>query len=168
MKDSKKISAVFSRFSGGFRGYGRTVSQLERQKGSRRDTYWFGEKEVVVFRLYPQVFEDGVGPEALHVILSTASAGHRHPSTSSLLIPSSLFAHGGWGSVDRILYLSERPRTSLQVHSELTRSTGCCYCLVANEEVQILCATFRVEVASRASTASQEGGLGSNSRPAGA
>jgi hypothetical protein len=59
------ISAVFSRFSGGFRGYN-AVSQDDIPSGM--DTYWFGKKKVVVFRLYPQIFEDGIRPESLHVV----------------------------------------------------------------------------------------------------
>lgn len=118
----------------------------------------------MVFRLYPQVLEDRVRPETLHVILCTSSAGHGPTWTSCLLLPSSLFVHGGWGNVDRILHRSELFQTRLEVRIALTRSARCCYCLIADEEVQILCATFRVEMAGGASTASQEGGLVPNSR----
>lgn len=33
-----------------------------------RKTYWFGEKEVMVFRLYSQILEYGVRPETLHLV----------------------------------------------------------------------------------------------------
>lgn len=121
----------------------------------------------MVFRLYSQVFEDRVGPETLHVILSTLSASDRRPSVSCPLIPSSLFVHGGWGSVDRILSQSECFPASLASRAMLTRSTRCCYCLIADEKVQVLSATFRVKVAGRASTTSQEGRFVCNSRTAG-
>jgi len=38
-----------------------------------RKTHWFGQQEMVVFGLYPQVLENGVGPEALHEILTAIS-----------------------------------------------------------------------------------------------
>lgn len=72
---------MFSRFSGGFRGWGIEVSQPTWQQRVWSETYWFGEEEVMVFRLYSQVLEDGVGPETLHVILPNSSASRRQPST---------------------------------------------------------------------------------------
>jgi len=48
------ISAVFSRFSGGFKGY-RNVR--EEVSVSCVVAYRFSEKEIVVFRLDSQVFE---------------------------------------------------------------------------------------------------------------
>jgi len=32
------------------------------------NTYRFRKKKVVVFRLHPQIFEDGIRPESLHVV----------------------------------------------------------------------------------------------------
>lgn len=120
----------------------------------------------MVLRFYSQVLEDGVGPETLHMILPSVSQSSPMMHPSCQLLPSSLFVHGEWGSVDRILPRSERFQTSTISRKVLTRSTRCCYCLVADKEVQILCATFRVEVAGRTSSAGQEGGFVADSRTA--
>jgi hypothetical protein len=58
------ISAVFSRFSGGLRGY-ETIS-IDK---SRRNPYWFREKKVMVLWLYAKIFEYGIRPEPFHMIL---------------------------------------------------------------------------------------------------
>jgi len=61
------ISAVFSRFSGGFSGYrGMSILSIFLIVDL---SYRLGEKKVVIFWLDAKVFEYRVGPEALHVIL---------------------------------------------------------------------------------------------------
>lgn len=65
------ISAVASRFSGGFSGCG-CVSGLKLELYSGI-AYGFGEEEVVVLRLDSQVLEYRIGPEALHEILADIS-----------------------------------------------------------------------------------------------
>jgi hypothetical protein len=58
LKDSKKISAVFSRFSGGFRGCGlvrHTAGEFGEGLACR-----FCEQKEVIFGLYSQVLEDGI------------------------------------------------------------------------------------------------------------
>jgi hypothetical protein len=68
LKDSKKISAVASRFSGGFNG---CLGQL---MGFLFDILWagahrLGKQEEVVLWFDTEIFEDRVGPESFHVIL---------------------------------------------------------------------------------------------------
>jgi len=58
------ISAVFSRFSGGFRG----CQVLARLEKLGLLAYWFCKEEVVVFGLDSEIFEYRIGPKALHVI----------------------------------------------------------------------------------------------------
>jgi hypothetical protein len=58
------ISAVFSRFSGGFRG----CQALVRSEKLGSLAYWFCKEEIVVFGLDSEIFEYRIGPEALHVI----------------------------------------------------------------------------------------------------
>ena len=62
LKDSNMISAVFSRFSGGFRGYNPEMSGFIMSNTASRQyaqsPYRFGEKEVVVLGLHAQIFED--------------------------------------------------------------------------------------------------------------
>jgi hypothetical protein len=58
------ISAVFSRFSGGFKGW----QALAGSEKLGHPAYWFCKEEIVVFGLNSEIFEYRIGPEALHVI----------------------------------------------------------------------------------------------------
>lgn len=98
LNDSKKISAVFSRFSGGFRGC--RMSATARQTSDGEIAHGLGQEEVVVLRLNAEVLENGVGPEAFHVVLNKVSQSH---GMLTLDAPSSLFVHGVWGNEGRSL-----------------------------------------------------------------
>lgn len=58
------ISAVFSLFSGGFKGGSVYVSVRPNTRGATESH----EQDVVVFGFCPEVLEDALFPEPLHVI----------------------------------------------------------------------------------------------------
>jgi hypothetical protein len=62
---------VFSRFSGGFRGYILLAIVLVQHRSMQDCSYRFRQEEVVIFRLDAEIFEYRVRPEPLHVILVT-------------------------------------------------------------------------------------------------
>jgi hypothetical protein len=76
LNDSKKISAVCSRFSGGFSGgsvyasqYARGYEEDQSMRGQITRIYkTTDQKEVMVLRLRPEVLEDRLLPVPLHVI----------------------------------------------------------------------------------------------------
>jgi hypothetical protein len=68
LKDSNIISAVFSRFSGGFKGYRKLVSNPGHVVTKGKEEYRFSQKKIVVLWFDSEIFEDGVGPEPLHMV----------------------------------------------------------------------------------------------------
>jgi hypothetical protein len=62
------ISAVFSRFSGGFKGYRKLVSNLGHGVTKEKGEYGFSQKKIVVLRFDSEIFENGVRPEPFHMI----------------------------------------------------------------------------------------------------
>lgn len=55
LKDSKKISAVFSRFSGGFNGYSKSAHDHGR---GMIHAYGLSQQEVMVLGFHSQILED--------------------------------------------------------------------------------------------------------------
>jgi hypothetical protein len=64
LNDSNIISAVFSRFSGGFRGC-KNVSHAQK---NFKHAYRFCQEEIMVFGLNSEIFEYRIRPEPLHMV----------------------------------------------------------------------------------------------------
>lgn len=65
LKDSKKISAICSRFSGGFKG---GSVYLIGEYATHCRTAQSYQQEVMILRLCPQILEDSLLPIPLHVV----------------------------------------------------------------------------------------------------
>jgi hypothetical protein len=73
------ISAVASRFSGGFSGCLLLVDWI---RDYQRVAYRLSEQEVVVFGFHPQVLKYRIRPEAFHEILESISTRYTQSATS--------------------------------------------------------------------------------------